>query len=142
MTVRLTPWHRASPARRLLVAALGVGSVWRGIAYTIPPGPHTPSQQGGAVEVLTLGHPTWTLGVLWISVGILAIGSAIAGRWVIATAAIGAAWLTWGLAYTVAWATPAWGQPTDWISTGTYLPTAVAILALLLIRETPTVEED
>lgn len=141
MSIRVTPWHKASRARQLIVLMLGVGSLWRGVAYTLPPGPHSPSVKGGAVEVLALHGPLWMLGIAWLVVGAVAVVSAVFRRWVVATALTGAAWLTWGLAYLVAWCVPGWGQGSDWISAGTYLTVAGVILGALLVREAPTIEE-
>ena len=143
MRLRVEPWHHASPARRGIVAWLAAGSLWRGIAYCLPPeSPHAPAVEGGVVEVLALHGPLWILGAGWLIAGIIAAVSAIIGRWVIATTVVGAAWLSWGLAYAVAWAIPGWGQGQDWISAGTYLTTAGVILTALLVREQPRVVEE
>ncbi len=143
MSVRLAPWSHATPVRRAIVACLGAGAVHRGVAYLVPPGsPYAPSPTGGVIEVLALGGPMWVLGVAWCLVGAYALVSAAVGRWVTATAAVGAIWLAWGLAYLVAALAPGWGQASDWISAGTYMWVAPVILLALLVREVPHVTRD
>lgn len=145
MSIRLAPWSHATPVRRAIVACLGAGSIHRGVAYLVPLGsPSAPSPTGGVIEVLALGGPVWGLGAVWCLAGVHALISAAVGRWVTATAAVGGLWLAWGLAYVVATLIPGWGQPTDWISAGTYGWTAPVILLALLVREPPvvTTEED
>lgn len=132
----LAPFVRASPARRFIVTMLGIGSVWRGVSYCLPPhSPYAASDRGGVVDVFAMHSPMWILGVAWIAVGAFALASAAVGRWIIATTLVGAVWVIWGAAYLVAWLIPGWGLPSDWISTGTYLWQGLATLGACLIRE-------
>lgn len=139
---RMTPWHHATPARRLIVAGLAAGSIHRGIAYMMPLGSESaPSATSGALEVLRVG-PSWSLGLLWLIAGLIALVSVLRSRWVIATAVNGGLWLTWGGGYLVGAVMPGVGKATDWISAGTYLWASVVILGALLIRESPRLADE
>ncbi len=134
--------HHPSLGRRIILAALSIGSIWRGIAYLIPAdSTSAPSTSSGAIEAWA-GVAPWLAGALWVTIGIVGIVSLVLDRWLTATTVIGAALLVWGLGYAAGWLTP-WvvGSPRDWISTGTYMSFATVALGSLLIRE-PVIKGD
>lgn len=133
--------RHASLGRRVILAGLAIGAIWRGIAYLLPPeSAGAPSIRAGAVEAWA-GVAPWLAGVLWVSIGIVGLASLVLNRWLTATALIGTALLVWGAGYAAGWLTP-WvdGSPRDWISTGTYVSFATVALGSLLIHE-PAIKE-
>ncbi|UYG15753.1 hypothetical protein BRM3_08855 [Brachybacterium huguangmaarense] len=81
------------------------------------------------------------LGVAWILVGLLCVWSAIIARWLWAIAAVGGMWVIWGLGYAWAWAMGS-GTGSDWISTGTYLLTGLALWTVTRQPDLPVHREE
>lgn len=133
----------ATVTRRVILAILSIGSCWRGVAYLLPT--HldaAPSATGGAVEAWAGAWP-WLAGITWLALGLVGIASVALARWVTATALIGSALIIWGIGYGLAWLTPlVQGNPTDWISTGTYLTFGGVVLATMKLKEIPSIDAE